>query len=310
MSSTPKAGDDKLANGATGRGAVGQSRVDRVDTDGRVDDEAEGFLGRWSSRKRRVREAGRDSEFGQSTVGESTMVESRPTTLGLDAGESEPTADARFHVDTAVQVHSAETPVEQAPGQPGDATGNAPASSETKATDDERLLSDEDMPALDTLTSDSDMSPFFNRGVTAAVRRAALRHVFSLPVYNVRDGLNDYDGDYTVFEPLGDTITADMKYHAARHERDRLAREAEEAAEQEQRVNADAAAKDASRSQEESTAAEPDAPEEHDAESESEEDQLSRELAARDEDDMDASSEANGAGKQISDVETPTGSGV
>jgi hypothetical protein len=43
----------------------------------------------------------------------------------------------------------------------------------------------------------------------------------------VRDGLNDYDGDYTVFEPLGDIITSDMKFHIARKERDRLAAEAE-----------------------------------------------------------------------------------
>jgi len=56
-----------------------------------------------------VREAGRDSEFGQSTVGESSMVESRPTTLGLDASESERLADARFHVDTVVHAHAAET---------------------------------------------------------------------------------------------------------------------------------------------------------------------------------------------------------
>lgn len=89
------------------------------------------------------------------------------------------------------------------------------------------LLSDEDMPPIESLNASSDLTDFFNRGVSAALRRAALRHVFQSPVYNVRDGLNDYDGDYTQFEPLGDTITSDMKFHAARKERERLEREAE-----------------------------------------------------------------------------------
>ena len=90
------------------------------------------------------------------------------------------------------------------------------------------LLTDSDMPPLESLTADSDMSAFFNRGVSAVLRRAALRHVFHQPVFNVRDGLNDYDGDYTVFEPLGDTITSDMKWHTARKERERLEAQARE----------------------------------------------------------------------------------
>lgn len=97
-----------------------------------------------------------------------------------------------------------------------------------EAEDQTPLLTDEDMPAVPSLTAQSDLSVFFNRGVSAALRKKALRHVFSLPVYNERDGLNDYDDDFTKFEPLGDTVTSDMKWHKARKERD-----AEEAAERE-----------------------------------------------------------------------------
>ena len=57
----------------------------------------------------------------------------------------------------------------------------------------EPLLTDEDMPPITTLSATSDLTGFFNRGVSATLRRAALRHVFQLPSYNVRDGLNDYD---------------------------------------------------------------------------------------------------------------------
>jgi len=117
---------------------------------------------------------------------------------------------------------------------------NAPASPQTietgtdanlqAAEDEAPLLTDDDMPPLDSLSAESDLSDFFNAGVSATLRRAALRHVFSLPVYNIRDGLNDYDDDYTKFEPLGDTVTSDMKWHKARKEREAAEREAEEEA--------------------------------------------------------------------------------
>ena len=64
-----------------------------------------------------------------------------------------------------------------------------------------------------------------------------MRHVFSQPKYNVRDGLDDYDDDYTKFEPLGDTVTSDMKFHAARKERARL--ESERLAEQQMETELD-----------------------------------------------------------------------
>ena len=44
--------------------------------------------------------------------------------------------------------------------------------------------------------------------------------------FNIRDGLDDYDEDFTYFEPLGDIVTADM-----RHREEMLARKAREAAE-------------------------------------------------------------------------------
>jgi len=38
----------------------------------------------------------------------------------------------------------------------------------------------------------------------------ALRELFRRPEFAVRDGLDDYDGDYTVFEPRGELVTSDM----------------------------------------------------------------------------------------------------
>ena len=39
-----------------------------------------------------------------------------------------------------------------------------------------------------------------------------MRKLFSAPAFNIRDGLDEYDEDYTSFEKLGDIITADMKH--------------------------------------------------------------------------------------------------
>ncbi len=96
---------------------------------------------------------------------------------------------------------------------------------------EERVLTDADMPDLDSLGEDADYSPFLSPGVSEALRRKALRRLFASPVYNVTDGLNDYDDDFTTFEPLGDIVTSDMRH--------RMEREAEEA-EARARAEADA----------------------------------------------------------------------
>jgi hypothetical protein len=54
------------------------------------------------------------------------------------------------------------------------------------------------------------------------LRKMALRKLFASETYNERDGLDEYDGDYTHFEKLDPTtITADMK-HMIRVEAERL----------------------------------------------------------------------------------------
>lgn len=72
--------------------------------------------------------------------------------------------------------------------------------------------SDEDMPPLETLNEDSDYSGFLSPNVSEELRKRALRKLFSSAVFNEVDGLDDYDEDFTSFEPLGDLVTADMKH--------------------------------------------------------------------------------------------------
>ncbi len=58
------------------------------------------------------------------------------------------------------------------------------------------------LPDLATLTPQSDFSPFMARGVSAAVRSAALKTLFTDPHFNVMDKLDVYVDDYSVFTPM------------------------------------------------------------------------------------------------------------
>ena len=66
----------------------------------------------------------------------------------------------------------------------------------------------------------SDFSGFLSAGVSDALRQQALRKLFGLPMCQVLDGLNDYDDDFTKLEPLGNTVTYQMKQWAERKARD------------------------------------------------------------------------------------------
>jgi hypothetical protein len=96
-------------------------------------------------------------------------------------------------------------------------------------------LTDADMPPIESLDEDSDYSAFMSEGVSDELRNLALRKLFKAPVFNIRDGLDEYDEDYTYFEKLGDIVTCDMKHHIEmkeQKEREALAREAEEIADE------------------------------------------------------------------------------
>lgn len=85
-----------------------------------------------------------------------------------------------------------------------------------EASDDlnqkEPVKRDEDMPPVDGIDEKSDVSDFFSPGVSESLRKAALRKFFHSPAFNIVDGLDDYDDDFTTFKTLGDIVTADMRH--------------------------------------------------------------------------------------------------
>ncbi len=73
------------------------------------------------------------------------------------------------------------------------------------------VLADADMPSLESLGPDSDYSGFLSPEVSQGLRRLALRKLFHSAGFNVRDGLDDYDQDFTEFTGLGELVTREMR---------------------------------------------------------------------------------------------------
>ena len=92
---------------------------------------------------------------------------------------------------------------------------------------------DSDMPPLKSLDNDSDYSGFMSPKVSDELRNLALRKLFLGGMFNIRDGLDDYDDDFTSFEKLGDIVTADMRHQMA------MAKEALEASQASEELHAE-----------------------------------------------------------------------
>jgi len=100
-----------------------------------------------------------------------------------------------------------------------DAEGGRPDTNPEQAEGADAGTADEELAAnqeaaeaidIDGLDEDSDYSPFLKDGVPAKLKSAALQRLWrSNPVFANVDGLNDYDGDFTIPKtPIGAIKTA------------------------------------------------------------------------------------------------------
>ncbi len=111
-----------------------------------------------------------------------------------------------------------------------DETLNSETAAHTEANEESQELREAEdktpveLPPLESLDDDSDYSMFMSDEVDEKIKKLALRRLFKAAIFNVRDGLNDYDEDFTTFEELGDIVTSDMKYHAERKKAEKEAR--------------------------------------------------------------------------------------
>lgn len=83
-----------------------------------------------------------------------------------------------------------------------------------EALTEEELLAKWELPNPDTVVSGDDLSGFFKEGVPEFLRRRALRALWvSNPILANLDGLNDYDTDFTLVEPIiSSSYTAGVGY--------------------------------------------------------------------------------------------------
>lgn len=66
-----------------------------------------------------------------------------------------------------------------------------------------------DLPPVDGLGKDSDYTPFLEEGVPEKLARAAMRKLWrSDPIFAFRDGLDDYDEDFTIVETIAKAVTS------------------------------------------------------------------------------------------------------
>lgn len=71
----------------------------------------------------------------------------------------------------------------------------------------EKVLSLDDVKAL---TQHSDFKPFMAQGVGPQVRNAAMKKLFADPHYNVMDGLDIYIDDYSLSDPIPQSMLRQM----------------------------------------------------------------------------------------------------
>ncbi len=121
----------------------------------------------------------------------------RKNSAGEDAGEDENVPDRQHPPGRATDALENDT------REPEAGTDGASADNDPPQTV---------LASLDSLDADSDYSGFLSPEVDREIRRLALRKLFHLPSFNLRDGLDDYDDDFTQFAKLGDIVTRDMRY--------------------------------------------------------------------------------------------------
>ena len=142
--------------------------------------QGETFFSRWSRRK-----AATANEVVSNSIAADEKLQ-QPS----DIGDS---------ITSTVEVFEAKMPCEVQP-EPGLSDGK---SSERKTSEPpEPHESSAPLPAIDSLTKESDFSPFMQPDVEPAMRNQAMKKLFTDPHYNIMDGLDIYIDDYGKPDPI------------------------------------------------------------------------------------------------------------
>jgi len=115
---------------------------------------------------------------------------------------------ARAEVQTPVQA--APVPVDASAAAQTSAGTAHSALEPTDSTSVSTQSADANLPAIESLTIDSDFAPFFKPQVDESIKRAALKQLFRDPRFNIMDGLDTYIDDYTQADPIPSAMLEDL----------------------------------------------------------------------------------------------------
>jgi hypothetical protein len=115
---------------------------------------------------------------------------------------------ARSDVQTPVQA--APPPVDASAAAQTPAGTAHSALERTGSTSVSTQSANADLPAIESLTIDSDFAPFFKPQVDESIKRAALKQLFRDPRFNIMDGLDTYIDDYTQADPIPSAMLEDL----------------------------------------------------------------------------------------------------
>lgn len=155
----------------------------------------QGFFSRWTQRKQQVQE---EAEALKKAAPLSPPTEDKPRT----AQES----PAAHQAD--IETNTGDTNDSTGPAQPPltENTSNAQTDAERDTP-----LSDDDMPDLNSIDGNTNVSAFFSEGVSETLRKQALKAMFLKPEFNIRDGMDDYDLNYADAKELSSDVAAGLR---------------------------------------------------------------------------------------------------
>lgn len=139
-----------------------------------------GFLSRWSQRKQQ----------NQNTDQQDIPAVDTPDNL----------SDSLDHL---------QSPIDGSLGLDG--STDSPNTQADTIYEPEHRLTDEDMPDIASIDGNSDISAFFSEGVSEQLRKQALKAMFIKPEFNLRDGMDDYDMDYTKVKTLSSEVASGLR---------------------------------------------------------------------------------------------------
>ncbi|WP_405280005.1 DUF3306 domain-containing protein [Cobetia sp. Ld8] len=168
----------------------------------------EGLFSRWSRRKQG--DSRREDQLAQMDSAEGTKGDSLPPPqAGVASDNSAAPPATRGSQHEALGGDSPSSAAEQAAEQPAEQASTESDQQAPGADNAEAPVIE--LPDPDTLTPDADISAFMQSGVDPALRQRALRRIFMGGEHSVRDGLDDYDQDFSQMRPLAEGVADTLR---------------------------------------------------------------------------------------------------